>query len=136
MAKTLKPGMLAGNRYKEMIEIEENGEVYELEIQALKKSQSDRVQATLYHGIKANPNANLNNIEVDIADTMQNQSEALILAAEIGLGGDNTGWNRTTIEEELSAESINKIGRRVMTISGIGNVEDVERFRNERKGSK
>jgi predicted secreted acid phosphatase len=129
----LKPGMLAGASYKETFEVEVNGEKYEVELRALKHSEVAKIQQIQFAGMKGIAGKAMDAVEVDLGDTIYNNSAAMLEAATAGLGSD---WTKKAVEEELTPEVINAIGKRVMTISGLGDPEDVARFREGRSGSK
>lgn len=127
----LKPGMLAGVQYKEVFEVEYEGEKYEVEIRALKHTEASEIQAILATGIKlVGPR---NDVQVDTEKMTLAQFKAQLKATAFGTV--EAGFTEAVIENEWPSELISKVGARIMTISGIGNPEEVKTFRSERKGN-
>lgn len=135
--KTLKPGMLTGIMYRETIELEMKGETFEVEVRPLRHSEAAQVNGLLSKGVKIDglvAKEDMSNVHVETEKMVEAQAEAQLKAAAFGTV--DSCWNELTINTEWPLEWIQKVGARVMLISGVGNADEVERFRKERNGSK
>lgn len=135
--KSLKPGMLSGILYREKIELEMNDETFELEVRPLRHSEAAQINGLLSKGVKIDGLAakeDMSNVHVDTDKMIEAQADAQLKAAAFGTV--DSCWNELTINAEWPIEWIQKVGNRVMAMSGVGNADEVERFRKERAGSK
>lgn len=131
----LKPGMLKGKAYTEDFIVEFLGEEFEVEIRPLKHSEAAEVQNILMKSfnIKGTPKQGQTpDFELNNEEYTKAQFSAVLKAAAYGTV--DADWTEDLINEEWPSEIINVVGQRVLTITGIGNPEDVERFRKERSG--
>lgn len=132
----LKPGMLSGTYYKEIVEVEHEGNKYEIEIKPLTHSQSSEIGTLMQEGIEITrgfkPEDDFSNVRLDTKKNLEAANKALLKACEYGTV--DHAWNTNNIDVEWPAEWVKKVGNRVLVISGLGDPKEVERFRNERKG--
>jgi len=151
MGKKLTPDLLNGVKHKEIVEIEHNGETYEIEIRPLKNSEAAQVRAEQWRGLKINADL------FDKAGSAKTKSaKAKLLEEKLGekmtfspgdiiagkysawlkaaaLGTVDPAWTEEKIDELWPSEWVEKVGERVMEISGIKAVdEEIESFRGDR----
>lgn len=130
----LVPGVLNGAKHTEIVEVEFDGQTYEVEIRALRHSEAAVIQALLSKGFKMKTGGtglNKDAVDIDMATTVQAQFEAQLEAAARGTIED--GFTKEYIDAQWSSEWIQKVGDQVMKISGIGNkkedADEVDSFR-------
>lgn len=129
----LKPGALNGLKHVENFEVEVEGQKFEVQIRALKHNESAEIQQILSKAVKMSgfqPKADGSNVNVDTAELVKSQYEAALKATAYGVVDQD--WNLNSINDEWPSELINTVGKQVMLLTGIGNPEEVARFR-ERK---
>lgn len=127
MAK-LKPEMLQGNKYTEEVVVKlPSGEEAEIEIRGLKHLEASKIQGILSRAVKVDGKGNAK--DIDTAVLTQSRYEALLKSCAMGTVDED--WTEQSINDYWTTEMIEKVGDRVMMISGIGNPEDVESFRNK-----
>lgn len=136
MATKLKPGVLDGIRHTETVELEWNGEVYEVDVRPLKHTECEEIQAILARpvqlkarGSDLDKKGGMGKTPVNINSEVMAKSryQAALRAAAMGTIDD--AWTVQTINEEWPSEWVMKVGAHVQRISGIGNPEEVRSFR-------
>lgn len=143
MAEKLTPDLLDGIKHKETVELEHRGKVYEVEIRPLKNSEASQVRAEQWRGLKINAGlfdktkaARAKHLEEKLGekmtfspgDILEGKYSAWLKAS--ALGTTDPAWTEEKIDELWPAEWVEKVGERVMEISGIKAVdEEIESFR-------
>lgn len=150
MAEKLTPDLLDGIKHTETVELEHNGKTYEVEIRPLKNSEAAKVRAEQWKALKINADlfgtgdsktkkearANLlaKKLEREMSfspgDILEGKYAAWLKAA--ALGTVDPAWTEEKIDELWPAEWVEKVGSRVMEISGIKAAdEEIESFRED-----
>lgn len=129
MAKKLKPALLDGIKHRETVELEYGGEKYEVEIRPLRHSEVAEVQGLITSGMKVDVNdmigkkrAKGETYSFDLGGYMRGKRTALLKAA--ALGTTDPEWTEEKIDELWHPEWVQKVGERVMEISGFHVEED------------
>ncbi len=134
----LKPGMLNGVLYKEIMKLKYDETEFEIEIKAMTHNQSTQIQAIMQQGIEITngfkPLEDFSNVKLDTEKNLEASNRALLLSCEYGTV--NPEWNQFNIDAEWPSEWVKEVGNRVMIISGIGDAKAVEQFRTQRGGIK
>ena len=130
----LKPGVLNGIKHVETVEVEYNGEKYEIDIRPLRHSEAAVIQGILSKGLKVKTSGKgkhvaTESVDIDMEQMIKARYEAQLKAS--AMGTVDPAWTEQTIDEQWLPEWIVQVGDAVMRISGIGNPEEVEQFRKK-----
>jgi hypothetical protein len=131
MAKKLTAGVLQGAQYREKMNVEWLGEIYEIEIRPLMNNEASEIEALLQEGVsvKGKPGIKGRMERVVDFDTKKNtygRYKADIKA--VAYGTTDESLTEEVIEREFPRKLVKEIAERIKKISGIGNDEEVEEF--------
>lgn len=130
MAKKLNPALLDGIKHRETVELEHNGEKYEVEIRPLKYSEAAEVRGLIGGNSKVDINEVKKSMDLDLSGLIRGRQLAMLKAA--ALGTTDPEWTEEKIDELWPPEWVQKVGERVMEISGFYIDEpDLKSFRRQ-----
>jgi len=117
MAKKLKPALLDGIKYRETVELEYNGEKYEVEIRPLKYSEAAEVRGLIGGNSKVDISEAKKSMDLDLSGLIRGRQLAMLKATALGIVDPE--WTEEKIDELWPPEWVQKVGERVMEISGF-----------------
>lgn len=110
-----------GIKHIETVTVEHDGDTYDIEIRPLRHSETKQVQGMLSRGVKVNQKKIGKNesqaIEVDTSMIVESQYDAWLKAS--ALGTVDVEWTTDSIDASWKPEWIEKVGEKVMELSGI-----------------
>lgn len=131
LVKKLTAGVLQGTNYRENMQVEWDGETYEIEIRALNNREASEVEALMQEGVnikgRAGRGGNIERImDFDAKQNLIGRKESDIKA--IALGTTDESITESVVANEFPPKLVNEIGGRIKQITGIGNIEEIEGF--------
>jgi hypothetical protein len=134
LAKKLTAGVLQGNAYRETMEVEWDGETYEVEIKPLTNKEASEVEALMQEGVtvKGKPGIKGKMQRTMDFDTRKNtfgRYDSDIKA--VALGTTEKSITEDVVDKEFPPKLVKEIAKRVKQITGIGNQEEVEEFNED-----
>ena len=131
LAKKLTAGVLQGASYTETMQVEWQGETFEIEIKALTNKQAAEVEALMQEGviIKGKPGIKGRIERIMDFDTRKNafgRYESDVKAVEYGT--TDPSITREVIENEFPPKLVKEIANRIKQITGIGNQDEIKGF--------
>ena len=131
LSKKLTAGVLQGASYKETMQVEWQGDTFEIEIRALTNREATEIEALMQEGvtIKGKPGIKGRMERVMDFDTRKNtfgRNQADVKA--VALGTVDESITEEVVENEFPHKLVKEIAQRIKEITGIGNQEDIEEF--------
>ena len=131
MAKKLTAGVLNGSQYTETMQLEWNGEKYELEIKPLTNKQASEIEVLLQEGISIKGKPSINGrierlMDFDMRKNTYGRYKANVLTVVYGTVDE--AITEKVVENEFPPKLIRHIAERIRVSTGIGQDEDIENF--------
>jgi len=132
VAQKLKPELLDGIKYTETVELEHNGQTYEVDIRPLRHSEVAAVQSLISSALKVDmkgigKKVARENVSFDVGEIVKGRYAAWLKAAALGTVDDV--WTEEMIDQKWPPEWVQKVGAQVMKISGISEPQEIDSFR-------
>lgn len=143
MAQRLTPAVLAGKQYRETVDLELDGQIFEVEIRPLTHLEKAEIQAIEAKAIKVHNKQVGRNINLQAQEYEINAGQIVLDSAKaklklVELGTTDPEWTEKTINELWKPEWIEQVANRIAEISGLTNPQDaykslkeLESFREE-----
>lgn len=138
MAEKLTKELLQGKKFTKTINVEVFGEPFELDIKPLNGPEAQDVEADMQAGVdmKGRPGKNgkmEQSMAIEMKKNNKGQKDSSLKACAYGTVDEN--FTLDVIKSTWPNVLIEQVAKQVKELSGIGNQEEVERFRNEGTGS-
>lgn len=131
MAKKLTAGILQGASYTEVMEVEWQGEKFEIEIKALTNKQSSEIEALMQEGVDMKGKPGMKGkmervMDFDLKKNAMGRYESNLKT--VALGTTDESLTEKVIENEFPPKLVKEISARIRQITGIGNKDEIEGF--------
>jgi hypothetical protein len=123
MSQKLTLALLQGKEYRETVDLELDGQTFQVEIRPLTHIEKSEIQAIESRSIKMQTKKigkaaiDSQEMEMNTGDVIRDSAQAEIKL--IALGTVDPEWNEQTIDQHWRAEWIEQVSEKIREISGI-----------------
>lgn len=135
LVKKLTAGVLQGASYTETMQVEWQGEKFEVEIKALTNKEASEVEALMQKGVRVQGKPGIGGKMQRVMDFDTTENTYGRYASDVkavALGTTDESITEKVVENEFPPKLVKEIASQVKRITGIGNQDEIDEF-NEGK---